>query len=304
MSTVWPGTPYPLGATVSAHGVNFALWSAAATAVELCLFDDDNGDGTEVDQTGDRIAEDGETRLPLTERTHHVWHGFVPGLRPGQRYGFRVHGDGPSFDPSVVLVDPYARAIAAGNLSVVVAPGAPAAPGSKVPWPDMVVYELHVRGYTMRHPEVPENLRGTYAGLSHPAVVAYLKELGVTSVELMPVHQAATEPLVADRGLTNYWGYNTLGFFAPDARFSASGDAGGQVAEFRAMVDTLHGAGLEVILDVVYNHTAEGGPDGPTLSLRGIDNATYYRLDPIDPTAYVNHTGTGNTLDLTTFPAL
>ncbi|MGH3731704.1 MAG: glycogen debranching enzyme, partial [Micromonosporaceae bacterium] len=261
-----PGSPYPLGATVTDDGVNFALWSAGAEAVELCLFDARGGAG-------------GHQRvLWLNEQTYHVWHGFVPGVKPGQRYGYRVHGpwqpeQGHRFNPAKLLADPYARAYA-GELihhdalyaaghdgpdqrdsapyvprSVVVAPADdPLPPGPRTPWADTVIYELHVRGFTKLHPKIPEPLRGTYAGLAHPAAIDHLQRLGVTAVELLPVHHSVTEPAVAARGLTNYWGYNSLGYFAPDARFSSSGDAGEQVTEFREMVRALHSAGIEVIL--------------------------------------------------------
>ncbi|MGH3734966.1 MAG: glycogen debranching protein GlgX [Micromonosporaceae bacterium] len=316
---VRPGSPYPLGATVTEDGVNFALWSAAADAVELCLF-----------------AADGTQRIHwLTEQTYHVWHGFVPGVRPGQRYGYRVHGpwrpeQGHRFNPAKLLMDPYSRAYAGevgyhdaiyatdgdGRLdsrdsapyvprSIVVANDtAPVPPGPRTPWADTVIYEVHVRGFTQRHPGIREHLRGTYAGMAHPAAIEHLVRLGVTAVELLPVHQSVTEPAVAARGLSNYWGYNSLGYFAPDARYSSSGDAGQQVAEFRSMVAALHEAGIEVILDVVYNHTAEGGPDGPMLSFKGIDNEAYYRLEPDEKARYRDYTGCGNTLDLRQFHAL
>ncbi len=321
---VWPGSPHPLGATVTAEGVNFALWSAGAEAVELCLF------GTPEDPDGP------ERRIPLTEQTYHIWHGFVPGIRPGQRYGYRVHGpwrpsEGLRFNPAKLLVDPYARAYA-GTVtytdaiygqrpdgtpdptdsapfvprSIVVAPdpNPNLGPRPRVPWEDTIIYEVHVKGFTQLHPGVPEHLRGTYAGFAHPAAIEHLLKLGVTTVELLPVHHRISEPFLATRGLSNYWGYNTLGFFAPDARFSASGDGGDQVAEFKSMVRALHEAGLEVILDVVYNHTAEGPPDGPMLAFKGIDNQRYYRLDPNDWSRYRDYTGTGNTLDLRQFHPL
>jgi glycogen operon protein len=319
----WPGRPYPLGATWDGYGTNFALWSAGAKAVDVCLFE---ADGT-------------EHRIPLDEHTYHVWHGYLPGVAPGQRYGFRAHGPwdpshGLRFNAAKLLADPYARAFAgsadfsgplAGHvgdphfggrderdsapyvpLSVVVAPqlAVPEHERPHIPWEDTVIYELHVAGFTRQHPGIPEELRGTYAGLAHPAAIAHLRSLGVTTVELMPVHQHLTEPAVAARGLTNYWGYNTLGFFAPDARFSSSGDAGAQVREFREMVRALHAAGIEVILDVVYNHTAEGGADGPTLSFRGIDNRAYYRHEAGEPTRYKDYTGCGNTLDARQFGVL
>ncbi|MGH3714567.1 MAG: glycogen debranching protein GlgX [Micromonosporaceae bacterium] len=315
---VRPGSPYPLGATVTDDGVNFALWSAAAEAVELCLFD----------------ADGNQEIVWLPEQTYHVWHGFVPGVRPGQRYGYRVHGpwrpdDGHRFNPAKLLADPYARAYAGGVTyhdaifatgpdgaldhrdsaphvprSIVVAPGPPLPPGPRTAWADTVIYEVHVRGFTNRHPDIPQELRGTYAGMAHPAAVDHLVKLGVTAVELLPIHQCVTEPAVARRGMTNYWGYNSLGYFAPDARYSSAGDAGQQVAEFRDMVRALHDAGIEVLLDVVYNHTAEGGPDGPMLSIKGIDNEAYYRLEPDERARYRDYTGCGNTLDLRQFHAL
>ncbi|GAA3390080.1 glycogen debranching protein GlgX [Cryptosporangium minutisporangium] len=311
----WPGHPFPLGATWDGDGVNFALWSPHAVGVDLCLFDEAGH----------------ERRLMLEESTYHVWHGYVPDVGPGQRYGYRVHGPwnpiaGHRFNPAKLLMDPYARAYsgqvtydqalyghtgdasrgwpdphdsAPYTLRSVVLARATGLSHTRprVPWEDTVIYELHVRGFTMRHPEVPEHLRGTYSGLAHPAAIDHLVKLGVTSVELLPVHHMVTEPTIAARGLPNYWGYNTLGYFAPDSRFSSRGDAGGQVEEFRDMVAALHAAGIEVILDVVYNHTAEGGGDGPTLSFRGIDNRGYYRLDPSDGSRYVDYTGCGNTLD-------
>jgi isoamylase len=319
---VWPGRPDPLGATADAGGVNFALYSAGARRVEVCL----------LEGSGGRLS---ERRVVLPERTDHVWHGYLPGVRPGQRYGYRVHGPwepfaGQWFNPAKLLADPYARAFTGGityhgalctargdgtpdardsapyvPLSLVTAPDPgppPARP--RVPWTDTVIYEAHVRGFTASHPEVPAELRGSYAGLGHPAAIEHLTHLGITAVELLPVHHSLTEPSVAARGLTNYWGYNTLGYFAPDARFSASGDRGGQVTEFRAMVDALHAAGIEVLLDVVYNHTAEGQPLGPTLCYRGIDNRTYYRLEPDEPSRYRDYTGCGNTLDSRQAPVL
>jgi isoamylase len=314
----------PLGATWDGEGTNFALWASGAEAVELCLFDD----------------ADTETRVPLDESTYQVWHGYLPQVGPGQRYGFRVHGpysphSGHRYNPSKLLLDPYARAIdggfvpasqafgyhgdPAGDLpdfrdsapyvprSVVVHdsfpwadPGAGQAPGMEprpnTPWDDTVIYELHVRGFTKLHPGIPEPLRGTYAGLAHPAAIEHLVRLGVTAVELMPVQQFVTEPAVTRRGLTNYWGYNTIGFFAPHAAYASV--PGEQVREFKAMVRRLHAAGIEVILDVVYNHTAEGDEAGPTLCFRGIDNAGYYRLLPDDRRRYADYTGCGNTLDV------
>ncbi|WP_371676584.1 glycogen debranching protein GlgX [Streptomyces sp. NBC_01276] len=321
---VWPGSAHPLGARFhpgpgGVAGTNFALWAQGAEAVELCLFD---GDGV-------------ETRCTLTELTHEIWHGFVPGVRPGQRYGFRVHGrwdpwTGARYNPAKLLLDPYARAVD-GDFALppevyghvrdwpqqYIADtvrddrdSAPFVPKGvvvhddddwaddvrpKTPWADSVIYELHVRGFTMGHPGVPEELRGTYAGLAHPAAVEHLTSLGVTAVELLPVHQFAHEDHLLRRGLRNYWGYNSVGYFAPHAGYSASGTAGQQVGEFKRMVKALHAAGIEVILDVVYNHTAEAGELGPTLSLRGVDNRGYYRLQS-DQRRYADYTGCGNTL--------
>lgn len=305
---VWPGRPWPLGATADEGGVNFALFSEHATRVELCLFDSP-ADAAE------------RCRIALPERTAHVWHGYLPGCRPGQVYGYRVHGPhdparGHRFDPAKVLLDPYAREIARdlrrdGALFRPGADTAAFAPLGRVvdtefpwdgdrprctPWNETIVYELHVKGFTKLHPGVPEGLRGTYAGLASPAAVAHLTDLGISAVELLPVHFHVDERFLAEQGRVNYWGYNTLGFFAPDPRYAAAG-AGGAVGEFQAMVRALHAAGLEVILDVVYNHTAEGGAEGPTLALRGIDNAAYYRLAD-DPARYVDFTGCGNSLNV------
>ena len=312
----WPGAPTPLGADWDGEGTNFALWAPAAESVDLCLFDDAGR----------------EQRIALEEVTYHVWHGYVPRVGPGQRYGFRVDGpfepeNGARWNPSKLLSDPYARAFdgefVADDAIFGYPPGrddtvqdhrdsAPFVPKSVVvhdafpwgdehrphtAWADTVIYELHVRGFTIRHPDVPADLRGTYAGLAHPAAVDHLQRLGVTAVELMPVHQFVSEPPLLRRGLGNYWGYNTLGFFAPHAAYSSSGTRGEQVREFKAMVRALHAAGIEVILDVVYNHTAEGDEEGPTLSFRGIDNPTYYRLRDDDPRFYRDYTGTGNTLN-------
>ncbi|RFU88242.1 glycogen debranching enzyme GlgX [Streptomyces triticagri] len=323
---VRPGSPMPLGAhcSVGADGVagtGFALWAGDAEAVELCLFD----------------ADGHETRLALTESADGVRHGFVPGVGPGQRYGYRVHGrwdpwTGERRNPAKLLLDPYARAVDGeftlppevyGHVrdwpeqhvadtvrddrdsapyvpkGVVVADAGPDAwrgdrrPGT--PWADSVIYELHVKGFTRLHPGVPERLRGTYAGLGHPAAVGHLTRLGVTAVELLPVHQFAHEDHLLRRGLRNYWGYNSIGWFAPHAGYAATGTAGQQVAEFREMVRALHAAGIEVILDVVYNHTAEAGELGPCLSLRGIDNRGYYRLSR-DARRYADFTGCGNTV--------
>ena len=320
---IWPGKPYPLGATWDGAGVNFALFSEHATGVELCLFN-----GSE----GQREA----LRLPLREQTDQVWHIYLPEIRPGQHYGYRVHGpyapqDGHRFNPAKLLLDPYAKAIAGtirwsdalfgysighpeADLSQDARDSAPGLPKCvvvdpafswgddappRVPWHHTIIYELHVKGFTVQHPAVPPELRGTYAGLTCPPVLAYLRALGITAVELMPVHQFVADKHLVDRGLTNYWGYNTIGFFAPDARYASSGVMGQQVAEFKTLVKTLHREGIEVILDVVYNHTAEGNHLGPTLCFRGIDNAAYYRLMADNRRYYMDYTGTGNTLDMT-----
>jgi glycogen operon protein len=311
---VWPGARYPLGAHYDGTGANFAIFSEVATRVELCLFE--------------RGA---ETRLPLTEVDAFVWHGFVPGIEPGQRYGYRVHGPydperGHRCNPNKLLIDPYAKAVDGdvrwdravygydwgdpGRMSqtdsapfvprsVVINPyfdwGNDRAPG--IPYHHSVIYEAHVRGLTMRHPGVPERLRGTYAGLGHPAVVDYLSRLGVTAVELMPIHHLVHDQFLVEQGLSNYWGYNTIGFFAPYHGYAAGGAGGQQVQEFRGMVKSLHAAGIEVILDVVYNHTAEGNELGPTLAFRGIDNAAYYRLVDDEPEHYMDYTGCGNSLN-------
>ncbi|MFD7539474.1 MULTISPECIES: glycogen debranching protein GlgX [unclassified Streptomyces] len=321
---VWPGAPTPLGARFrvgpdGVAGTNFALWAGGAESVELCLFDPAGI----------------ETRLVLTELTHEIWHGFVPGVCPGQRYGFRVHGrwdpwTGARWNPAKLLLDPYARAVDGDfalppevyghvrdwpqqQVADTVRDDRDSAPHvpkgvvvqddddwaddrrPKTPWSDSVIYELHVRGFTRLHPDIPEPLRGTYAGLAHPAAIDHLVRLGVTAVELLPVHQFAHEDHLLRRGLKNYWGYNSIGYFAPHAGYSASGTAGQQVGEFKRMVRALHEAGIEVILDVVYNHTAEAGEMGPTLSLRGIDNRGYYRLQA-DARRYADYTGCGNTL--------
>ncbi len=301
--------------------MNFALFSEHATAVDLCLFDPTDP-GREIH------------RVPVRERTDQIWHVFLPEARPGLCYGYRVHGPyephaGHRFNPAKVLLDPYAKAIAGtvtrseamfgyrlGDPEADLVPdeqdNAPYLPKSVVvdpafdwgddrpprtPWHKTVIYELHVKGFTARHPDVPPAIRGTYAGLASPAAVAYLNGLGITAVELLPVHHSVTEKRLRDRGLSNYWGYNSIGFFCPDSRFASSGDRGQQVAEFMAMVKTLHQAGIEVILDVVYNHTAEGTHLGPTLSFRGIDNAAHYRLAE-DGRHYVDYTGCGNTLNM------
>ncbi len=312
------GRPSPLGAAARDGGINFAVASGVAEAVEVCLFDEGGG----------------ETRVRLPDYDDGVWHGFVPGTGYGQAYGYRVHGPwepgrGVRCNPAKLLLDPYARAVhgevAFGPAVYDYDPENQDAPSSldsagHVPlslvadetfdwaddapprrdYADTVIYEVHVKGFTMRHPAVPEQLRGSYAGLGHEAALEHLTSLGVTAVELLPVHQYVPDRFLLQRGLTNYWGYQTIGYFAPHHAYSAgarSGRAGAQVAEFKAMVRALHQAGLEVILDVVFNHTAEGGQGGPTLCFRGLDNAAYYRLDRDDPRGYYDTTGTGNTLD-------
>ena len=318
---IWPGRPYPLGATWDGAGVNFALFSQNATAVDLCLFDG---------PYGSREFE----RIRIPEYTDHVWHAYLPSIRPGQLYGYRVHGPytpeaGQRFNPNKLLMDPYAKAISGhvrwdnalfgysigdpkGDLSFDERDSAPNMPRSMVvdpafswgndapprtPWYRTLIYEMHVKGFTARHPAVPPELRGTYAGLTHPAVLEHLLKLGVTAVELMPVHQCLIDKSLLDKGLTNYWGYNSVGFFAPDSRFSSSGMFGQQVTEFKTLVRTLHREGIEVILDVVYNHTGEGNHLGPTVCFKGIDNAAYYRLVSDTPRYYFDYTGTGNTLN-------
>ncbi len=316
----YPGSPYPLGATWDGGGVNFALFSEHADRVELCLFDEPFG------------APEAE-RIPMAERTAFVWHVYLPDVRPGQLYGYRVYGPyepekGLRFNPNKLLIDPYAKAIAGqvewsdamfgypvetgDDLRFDERDSAPGVPKSVVidsaftwgstrrpdtPWHNAIIYELHTKGFTKLNRILPPELRGTYAGLCHHRVIEYLQELGITAVELMPVHHFVNDKTLTDRGLTNYWGYNSIGFFAPDSRYSSSGHRGRQVTEFKTMVKKLHDAGIEVILDVVYNHTAEGNHLGPTLSFRGIDNQSYYRLDPENPRYYTDYTGTGNTLN-------
>jgi isoamylase len=313
-TAVWPGDSYPLGATYDGAGTNFGLFSEVAQRVELCLFDDDGA----------------ESRVDLREVDGFVWHAYLPGIGPGQRYGYRVHGPyhpaaGQRCNPAKLLLDPYAKAIdgvVSWGQPVFSyqfghadrrnnADSAPYVPRSVVvnpyfdwthdrpprtPYHETVIYEAHVRGLTKEHPVVPEEQRGTYLGLAHPAVISHLRGLGVTAIELMPVHQFVTDSHLNDRGLHNYWGYNTIGFFAPHNVYSATGGRGQQVQEFKSMVRTMHEAGIEVILDVVYNHTAEGNHLGPTLSFRGIDNAAYYRLIDDDRRYYMDTTGTGNSL--------
>lgn len=305
---VWPGRPSPLGATFDGNGVNFAIFSDHATKVELCFFDSPG-------------AKSESHRMALPEKTNQVWHGFVPGAEPGQIYGYRVHGsfdpvNGHRFNPHKILLDPYARLIARDLLwdDAVLDPHrdtTPFAPLARVtnkasganrdcrpgtPWHETIVYELHVKGFTRQHPDVPENLRGTYAGLGSAAAISYFRELGVTAVELLPMQYHIDEHFLVQRGLSNYWGYNTLGFFAPDPRYAASGPDGA-AREFHEMVRALHAADIEVILDVVYNHTAEGNQHGPTLSFRGIDNSAYYRLDR-NAEHYIDFTGCGNSLNV------
>jgi isoamylase len=319
---VWPGHSYPLGAIWDGAGVNFALFSEHATKVELCLFDGPD--------------DPAEThRITLPEHTDQVWHAYLPDIMPGQLYGYRVHGPydpakGHRFNPNKVVLDPYAKALGrdlrwddslfgykigdpAADLSFDERDSAAFAPLASVldtaftwgddrpphtPWPKTLIYELHVKGFTMLHPEVPEQLRGSYAGLTSQAAVEHLLKLGVTAVELMPVHHHVDDRHLLAKGLTNYWGYNTLGFFAPDVRWASKHSPRKAVQEFKMMVRSLHAAGIEVILDVVYNHTAEGNQLGPTLSWRGIDNASYYRLSPEDPRYYMDFTGCGNTLNM------
>jgi isoamylase len=317
--SIWPGNPYPLGATWDGRGVNFALFADNATRVELCLFDAPNG-----------VIE--KEKIKFYEKTHQIWHGYLPDIQPGQLYGYRVHGpyapaEGYRHNPHKLLIDPYAKAIAStveldeslfgydlrtgDDLIMSTVDSAPYTPKSvvvdqgfdwesdappKIPYHNTIIYEAHVKGFTRLHPGIPEAIRGTYAAIAHPLTIGYLKELGITTLELMPVHQFVTDRHLKDRGLANYWGYNTIGFFAPDIRYSGTVSAGGQVREFKQMVKELHKAGIEVILDVVYNHTAEGNHMGPMLSFRGIDNANYYRVAE-DKRYYNDYTGTGNTLN-------
>jgi isoamylase len=317
---VLPGRPFPLGATWDGEGTNFSLWSERAEGVELCLFEEDGR----------------ERRIEVTDQTAYQWHAYVPGVGPGQRYGYRVHGpyepgEGLRFNPSKLLLDPYAKAIDGGvdwhaastlpyqpgggdeaDLNIDTTDDAAAMPkcvvvdtsfdweGDRIigrRWSSTVIYETHVKGFTMRHPDVPEELRGTYAGLASEPAIRYLKDLGVTAVELLPVHHIADESFLVDKGLSNYWGYSSIGYFAPHAAYSSSGTRGQQVREFQSMVKTLHSHGIEVILDVVFNHTAEGNHLGPMLSFKGLDNPGYYRLSPEDPHYYMDFTGTGNSLN-------
>ncbi|MGI8710362.1 MAG: alpha-amylase family glycosyl hydrolase, partial [Acidimicrobiales bacterium] len=319
--STWPGRPHPIGATWTGSSTNFSLFSEHATGVELCLFDDAGR----------------EERLPVVERDAFHWHIELPDIGPGQRYGYRVHGPwdparGHRFNPAKLLIDPYARAIE-GDVDETAASTLPYVPGGDEahlevddeddadaipkgvvvddgfdwegvtspahPLDRSVVYEVHVKGFTRCHPEVREDLRGTYAGLASEAAIAHLVDLGVTAVELLPVHHIADEGFLHGQGLSNYWGYSTVGFFAPHSDYAATGQRGEQVREFKGMVKALHRAGIEVILDVVYNHTAEGNHLGPILSMKGVDNAVYYRSMPDDPRLFLDWTGTGNSLDLT-----
>lgn len=314
----YPGSPFPLGATWDGKGVNFAIFSENATAIDLCLFDPKTNK---------------EKRVRIKEVDNHIWHVYIPNLKPGQLYGYRVYGpyepqNGHRFNPNKLLIDPYANALSGRiewndaifgyeighpeeDLSFSEEDSAPYVPKSvvidpsfnwegdkapKIPYHQSIIYEAHVKGLTELHPDIPEELRGTYLGIAHPVIIQHLKELGITAIELMPVHHFVNDGFLRAKGLTNYWGYNTIGFFAPDIKYSNSGVFGGEVNEFKTMVKELHKAGIEVILDVVYNHTAEGNHLGPTLSFRGIDNACYYRLAE-DKRFCFDYTGTGNTLN-------
>lgn len=317
---LWPGNPYPLGASWDGKGTNFAIFSKNATRVELCLF---NNQGQ-------------ETSIPLEEVSNYIWHGYIPGIKPGQHYGFRVHGpfdpaEGHRFNPKKLLIDPYAKAITANvehreaifgylwnreeqDLTASEIDDIPWVPKAIVidesfdwegdtllqhPWQKTIIYEVHVKGFTKQHPEIPEKLRGTYAGLAHPNVIAHLQTLGVTAVELLPVHHFFVQQgHLINKGLTNYWGYDFLGYFAPHSSYSALGTQGQQVTEFKNMVRILHKAEIEVILDVVYNHTGEGNHLGPTLFLRGIDNQVYYRINKENPRYYIDFTGCGNSINV------
>jgi len=319
-TSIYPGIPYPLGATWDGNGVNFALFADNATGVELCLFHSLN-------------SKKEKERIKVTERTHNVWHIYLSGCKPGQLYGYRVHGPyspakGHRYNHHKLLIDPYAKAIAGTiewddalfgykvghpkeDLSFSRKDSAPFLPKSvvvsnefdwegvrppKTPYHKSVIYEMHVKGFTKLHPAIPEEWRGTYAGLAHPVTIQFLKDLGVTAVELMPVHHFISDRYLKEKGLRNYWGYNSIGYFAPDVRYASTGAQGQQVVEFKSMVKELHKAGIEVILDVVYNHTGEGNHLGPTLSFKGIDNAAYYRLMH-NKRYYFDYTGTGNTLN-------
>ena len=317
MIKLWPGKPYPLGATWDGVGTNFSLFSEVATRVELCLYDDAGN----------------ETRVDLPESTAFIWHGYLPNAGPGQRYGYRVHGPwepehGHRCNPAKLLLDPYGKAVEGEvKWNEAVFPyhfndpehskneddSAPFMPRSVVinpffdwsgdrrlctPWHQTIIYETHVKGFTMRHPGIPENLRGSYAGLAHPAAIRYLRQLGVTAVEVLPVHQFIHANQLLERGLRNYWGYDSISFLAPHNEYASSGQRGNQVMEFKQMVKALHDEGIEVILDVVYNHTSEGNHLGPMLSMKGIDNSAYYRTVADDPRYYMDYTGTGNSLNM------
>ncbi|ANE53160.1 glycogen debranching protein GlgX [Flavisolibacter tropicus] len=319
----YPGHSFPLGATWDGEGVNFALFSEYAAAVDLCLFDDNDPKTI-------------ESRVRVREMDNHVWHVYLPDVKPGQLYGYRVYGpydpaNGHRFNPNKLLIDPYAKAISGtikwsdalfgyevgdpeGDLSFSDTDSAPFIPKAvvidpsfdweddkhpDVPYHQSIIYETHVKGFTQLHPDIPKNIRGSYAAIEHPVTIDYLKSLGVTAIELMPVHHFVNDRILQDKGLSNYWGYNTIGFFAPDVRYSSSGVLGEQVREFKEMVKALHKAGIEVIIDVVYNHTGEGSQLGPTLSFRGVDNPNYYRLTD-DKRYYMDYTGTGNTLNVRT----
>ena len=318
---ILPGKPYPIGATWDGNGVNFAIFTENATAVQLCLFD--------AQDTTKELAV-----VNMTENTDLIWHIYINGLKPGQLYGYRVDGPyepekGHRYNPNKLLVDPYAKAIAGtiewndavfgyivghkdADLSFSKTDSAPYIPKSvvidttfdwegdqspNIPYEETIIYEAHVKGLTALNTRIPKKLRGTYAGMGHPANISYLKKLGITTIELMPVHDFLSDRHLEEKGLTNYWGYNTMGFFAPDSRYSSGGTNGEQISEFKSMVKALHAAGIDVILDVVYNHTGEGNEMGPTLSFKGIDNAAYYRLTDENPRYYMDYTGTGNTLN-------
>ncbi len=325
--TTYLGRTYPIGATLYPDGVNFSIYSENAKRVVLCLFDEEGN----------------ETQLPVKEVYHSIWHVFIKGIKAGQQYGYRMYGDynphkGLRFNPNKLLIDPYAKALA-GSLqwhksvfgyemgeddgddgsSFNEEDSAPYVPKSVVvsnefdweddkplltSYSDTIIYEAHVKGLTKLHPAIPEPIRGTFAAVSHPVMIEYLKDLGINAIELMPVHYFISDKTLEDKGLHNYWGYNTIAFFAPDNKYSASNEAGEIVKEFKTMVKELHKAGIEVILDVVYNHTAEGNQLGPTLSFRGIDNKCYYRLDEEKPAYYTDYTGTGNTLNANMPPVL
>ncbi|MCF0041262.1 glycogen debranching protein GlgX [Dyadobacter fanqingshengii] len=316
-----PGSPYPLGSTWDGEGVNFAIFSENATKVELCLF-----------ENAEARAEN--VKIEIEEISHNIWHVYVEGIGPGQLYGYRFHGPyepkkGHRFNPNKLVIDPYAKALSGtidwddalfaykigdkqADLSFSETDSAPHLPKSividpafdweddkapKIPYHDTIIYEAHVKGLTKLHPGIPAEIQGTYAGIAHPVMIQYLNDMGITAIELMPVHHFVSDRHLLEKGLSNYWGYNTLGFFAPDVRYATSTEAGAHVSEFKTMVKTLHAAGIEVILDVVYNHTAEGNHMGPTFSLKGIDNKSYYRLDPGNPKHYKDYTGTGNTIN-------